>query len=142
MSAICYMLSNTEIRRFQAANAAADLLADGTLFNYLVRRSLESAESDTSVAAVRQQLSLHLEAVCGVGARSILEIGSRSCRWGGLIQQSYERSCSTENRLNRTIRIKEIEFLTDCTQRAVTRQFNGGLEIVTGLSELVAVLEK
>jgi predicted glycosyltransferase involved in capsule biosynthesis len=40
--ALCYMLSNVEIRKLHAA-ATMDLLAEGTFFNYAIKRSLQNA---------------------------------------------------------------------------------------------------
>lgn len=38
--AICYMMSNTEVKRYQTAHRESDLLAPDTFFTYLIRRAL------------------------------------------------------------------------------------------------------
>jgi hypothetical protein len=44
--AICYMLSNTEVRKFQSHQPSKSLIAQDTFFNYLLERALSPAEQE------------------------------------------------------------------------------------------------
>lgn len=43
--ALCYMLCNSEIRRYQAAHPGTDLLARGTFFRYLLTQAMDERSS-------------------------------------------------------------------------------------------------
>jgi hypothetical protein len=59
---ICYMLSNTEVKKFQVQQPLLSLLAPGTFFNYLLHRALNSDR---------------------LGRRGDVEMDSRACGPGG-----------------------------------------------------------
>lgn len=85
--AICYMLSNTEVQRFQAANPSADLLRQDTFFSYLVRKSLQGAEAPSRDAGPAfQQVPFCLEAIAALQPQRVLDIGTGTGRWGVLIR--------------------------------------------------------
>ncbi|HEX5607809.1 MAG TPA: capsular polysaccharide synthesis protein, partial [Candidatus Binatia bacterium] len=94
-SALCYMLSNTEVQKFVAKNPERKILADGTFFRYLIKRSLETDAEDARVSMVTSPLRIArevaalLETISKLQPRRILEIGVGTGIRGLLIRESY-----------------------------------------------------
>jgi len=72
--AICYMISNTEVRKFQSQQPCMNLLAQDTFFNYLLGRALKSAEQEQHPTAEEAHLSAR--ATVRSAPQRVLEAGS------------------------------------------------------------------
>lgn len=91
--AICYMLSNQAIQKFQATNRTRALLDEGTFFRYLAKKALGEEEGTdieivkSDVAAGWQQIPFCIEAILDVSPLKVLDVGIGFGRWGMLIRE-------------------------------------------------------
>jgi mannosyltransferase OCH1-like enzyme len=91
--AICYMLSNNAIQKFQATNRTRALLDDGTFFRFLANKALgEIRETDfdtvkSNVRAGWQQIPFCVEAILDVSPLQVLDVGIGFGRWGMLVRE-------------------------------------------------------
>ncbi|MCU1264369.1 MAG: hypothetical protein JWM21_687 [Acidobacteria bacterium] len=89
--AVCYMLSNNSVQKFQATNRTGNLLDEGTFFSYLSRRALNQREkigtSNSSRTESWQDIPFCIEAIVDVSPRNVLDLGVGFGRWGLLIRE-------------------------------------------------------
>jgi hypothetical protein len=93
--AICYMLSNTEIQRFQAKHPSHDLLTQDTFFSYLVDRALQSngkEQHSIETSTDWQQSSFSGGGVFKASAHTVLSGGSDVGRGGTAVCERSEES--------------------------------------------------
>jgi len=95
--ALCYMLSNTEVQRYQAKNTQEDLLARGTFFKYLIERSLTTEREAECLplgadrAAAWRWLPFCLDAISDVSPSTLLDLSEDNGRWGILLREYLEQ---------------------------------------------------
>ncbi len=88
--ALCYMLSNTEVRKYLDRNPGADLLGEGTFFRFLLGYSLGEAAApagtakDAPLAAV---VPFMLGVLDAISPARVLQVGTDSVLWGALVRE-------------------------------------------------------
>jgi len=85
--AVCYMLSNTMIRKFQSANPGSDLLAPDTFFSFLLETALGALPARKRHAWPLPAQGLRF--LIDTGAARVLLLGGEARRWASLIRELF-----------------------------------------------------
>jgi Capsular polysaccharide synthesis protein len=115
--AVCYMLSNQAIQKFQASASSRNhnLLADGTFFTYLLNRAVNAAEHATGGRLTRkdgdrwQQIPFCVEAITEVSPQRVLDVGLGFGRWGMLIREFCEAPEDATDNKNWRVHLEGLE---------------------------------
>jgi glycosyltransferase involved in cell wall biosynthesis len=114
--ALCFMLSNVTLKRYQAANPSKDLLGENTFFRYLLGKALDNNQS-TAVKPEKargsdskaQALPFCIEAVVDVVPKRVLDIGVGLGRWGVLVREFCEKADANLDPGHRRVHIEGIQ---------------------------------
>ncbi len=97
-TAVCYMLSNTEVKKYANSHPESRLLAPQTFFSYLLAKALtdkvEPAAEEISVKVPNgwQQIPFVTEALTALSPRRVLDVQVGHGRWGLLLREFWEQS--------------------------------------------------
>jgi Capsular polysaccharide synthesis protein/Glycosyl transferase family 2 len=144
--AICYMLSNNSIQKFQATNRTRNLLDEGTFFRYLSKRALDKEEKTTignnnSGGASRwQQIPFCIEAMVDVAPLKVLDVGIGFGRWGMLIREFCGSGKNAEPGGDRRVLVVGIETLRTKVAEHTSFfydqiHFGGGVEVIEKMDD-------
>lgn len=121
--AICYLLSNCEVQRFQAANPSRTLLEEGTFFNYLVSKALDkdgpaAPASDEVLAMPKfQHIPFCIDAVVELAPTRVLDVGVGLGRWGMLIREFCEGPNPKVDREHWKVHLEGIQPFEESSQK-------------------------
>jgi SAM-dependent methyltransferase len=144
--AICYMLSNNSIQKFQATNRTGNLLDEGTFFRYLVKRALDEEEkttnrtNDSGHAGSWQQIPFCIEAMVDISPLRVLDVGIGFGRWGMLIREFCGAKGNGDPTEGRSVLLVGIETLrAEVAEHARffydQIHFGSGIEVVERMND-------
>lgn len=104
-NALCYMLSNTEVQKFQRAHHRADLLDESTFFRFVLSRALMNRPSSNATVVappsrqvpIRPPFDLVLGALHDANAEQIVFSGPPASPWPGLIHEQFGTAVHVEH---------------------------------------------
>lgn len=104
--ALCYMMSNTEVRKYQAVRPDADLMQADSFFSFLLRRALPpAAPAVAEPPSVLGVTPFAIECLEAVDPKTALQLGTTTDWWSAMLRQHWqdrERSRTLAERSSRT----------------------------------------
>jgi len=144
--AICYMLANNAIQRFQASHPGKSLLDHDTFFRYLSKRALVESEKTTienkrpNGTGSWQQIPFCIEAMVDVSPVKVLDVGIGFGRWGMLVREFCEAPLAGNNDANRRVYLVGVETLRKEIANHASFFYDqvhigDGVEIIEGMTD-------
>jgi SAM-dependent methyltransferase len=113
--AICYMLSNVNVQRFQAAHPVQNLLSEDSFFSYVLKKALGESELKPTAQKPRtrnwQHIPFCMDAVVGVDPEKVLDVGIGFGRWGMLLREFCEAGKNGDLSGRRRMQVVGVETL-------------------------------
>jgi hypothetical protein len=114
--AICYMLSNVTLKRFQAADPSKNILAEKTFFQYLLTKSLDEPVSLPAKVSKApnptrdwQALPFCIEAMVDISPKRVLDLHMGLGQWGMLVREFCEERKGGTHRQQWKIHLEGIQ---------------------------------